>query len=120
MKAGSWLFLLASLLLVTATCTIGYAFLEHQKTLLLPALAGVILGLLLLVIYRMVSGGARCPLCMSPVLLSQRCQRNKNAKRLLGSYRFRVAKDIALKGAFRCPYCGEQTLCVARDRIRHH
>ena len=41
------------------------------------------------------------------------------AKPLLGSYRFRVARDIALVGAFRCPYCGEDTLCMPRKRPRH-
>ena len=96
----------------------GYGFFEHQKALVLTALAGVILGVVLLIVYHMVSGSARCPLCASPVLLSQRCQRNRNARRLLGSYRFRVARDIALSGTFRCPYCGEETLCVPKDRVR--
>jgi predicted RNA-binding Zn-ribbon protein involved in translation (DUF1610 family) len=116
MKTGAWLYLFASTLLVAASGTLIYAFLEHQKPLLLGAFGVVLFSVFLLLIYRLVSSSARCPLCTVPVLLSKRCQRNRKAQRLFGSYRFKVAKDIALRGSFRCPYCGEETLCQVKDR----
>ncbi|MDA1005076.1 MAG: hypothetical protein O3A87_01145 [Verrucomicrobia bacterium] len=119
MKSGAWLFLLSSTVLLIAVSVLAYAFLPDNKHMLLPAFGGVLFGLLLLLIYRVTSSSARCPLCAGPVLLSQHCQRNRNAKPLFGSYRFRVARDIALVGTFRCPYCGEDTLCMPRKRPRH-
>ncbi len=56
------------------------------------------------------SASAKCPLCMMPPLGRKGCSRNRNAKRLLGSYRLRVALSILLKGRFRCPYCNEPTV----------
>jgi hypothetical protein len=116
MKWGSWLFLCASILLLATVLVLGFAFYNGQKSILLPALIGVFLALSLLLAYRLVSSSARCPLCATPVLLHNGCQKNKKAEPLMGSYRFRVARDIALLGAFRCPYCGEDSLCMVKER----
>jgi hypothetical protein len=56
------------------------------------------------------SSSAKCPLCMMPPLGRRGCSRNRDAKRLLGSYRLRVALSILLKGRFRCPFCNEPTV----------
>jgi hypothetical protein len=61
---------------------------------------------------------ARCPLCMNPPLVPRRCQKHRNARRLLGSHRLRVAASIVLSGTFTCPYCGERTRLALRDRRR--
>lgn len=116
MKVGAWFFLLACLAITVATGFLGYSFTQGHKHYLLPSLGGIFGGLLLLLIYRIRSSSARCPLCTGPVLLSQRCSRHRKAGRLFGSYRLRVARDIAFFGAFKCPYCGEDTVCLPRTR----
>jgi hypothetical protein len=61
---------------------------------------------------------ARCPLCMNPVLVLRACQKHRNASTLAGSHRLRVATSALFAGRFTCPYCGERTRLVVRDR--HH
>lgn len=111
--------LFSGLCIFLAVATLIYSIMIDERSLLLPALVGIIFGIVLLIIFRIVSSSARCSLCAGAVLLSTRAQRNRNAKKLFGSYRFRVARDIALTGTYRCPYCGENTLCIAKDRSRH-
>ncbi|MFT4176118.1 MAG: hypothetical protein QM627_05630 [Luteolibacter sp.] len=60
---------------------------------------------------------AKCPLCHVPSISHKRCSRHRNAKRLFGSFRFRVAASILLQNSFRCPYCGERSALELR---RHH
>ncbi len=61
---------------------------------------------------------ARCPLCMTPVLINKDCSRHRNAKRLMGSYGLRAALAITVKGNFRCPYCNEPSVLQVRERAR--
>lgn len=63
-----------------------------------------------------VSSRARCPLCMIPPLHPKRCQKNRRAKRLLGSYRLQVATSVLFRDHFHCPYCGEATKIALRER----
>lgn len=50
----------------------------------------------------------RCPLCMSPVWGSRKCQKHKTIKPALGvSYRLGIALAVISKGRYRCQYCGE-------------
>ncbi len=63
-----------------------------------------------------VSIRAKCPLCMSPPLLTRRCIKHNNAKKLFGSYKLRTACAIAFTGKFRCQYCGELTVMKARQK----
>lgn len=65
---------------------------------------------------RLLSGRAKCPLCMTPPLIHKNCQRNRNARTFFGSYRIRVALSILTRGRFVCPYCGEPTKCEVRQR----
>jgi hypothetical protein len=67
-------------------------------------------------LYYFFGSRARCPLCMNPALVLRRCQKHRNARTLGGSYRFRVATAIFFTGRFTCPYCGERTRLVVRDR----
>ena len=116
MKAGAWLFLVAATLILSSVGTLVYAVYEDLPPVGLPTFGAFLLGLVLLIFYRVMASSARCPLCSFPVLLSKKCQRNRNANRFLGSYRARVARDIVLFKSFRCPYCGEPTMCVPRER----
>ncbi|NJM38426.1 MAG: hypothetical protein HC845_11525 [Akkermansiaceae bacterium] len=61
---------------------------------------------------------ARCPLCMTPVLINKRCSKHRNAKSLFGSYGLRAALAITFKGHFRCPYCNEPSALQVRERNR--
>ncbi len=75
---------------------------------------------LILVIFQLlVASRARCPLCLTPALASKGCSKHRSARRLLGSYRFRVAASILANGHFRCPYCGEPTAIEVRPRRAH-
>lgn len=67
-------------------------------------------------VQRMLSWGARCPLCMTPPLIHKSCQTNRNARRLFGSHRLRVALSVLFQGRFVCPYCGEPTKCELRNK----
>jgi DNA-directed RNA polymerase subunit RPC12/RpoP len=62
------------------------------------------------------SSRARCPLCMIPPLHPKRCQKNRRAKRLLGSYRLQVATSVLFRDHFHCPYCGEATKIALKER----
>ena len=114
MKLSAWLFLLLGLNgLVTISVTLTALILVNRQLLILT-LALLTFSLVLLIAFRLSASGARCPLCTVQILLSRRCQRNRNAQRTLGSYRARVARDIVLTRTFRCPYCGEPTQCSPR------
>jgi hypothetical protein len=73
-----------------------------------------LLGLL----YLIFGSRTKCPLCMNPPLRPRRCQKHRNAKKLFGSYRLRVAFSVFSRGNFVCPHCGEPTLLEVRDRRR--
>lgn len=60
----------------------------------------------------------KCPLCMMPPLQRRGCSKNRKSSKFAGSYRLKVALSILGSNQFRCPYCGEQTMMVARKR--HH
>ncbi|NNM27929.1 MAG: hypothetical protein HKO57_00280 [Akkermansiaceae bacterium] len=116
MKLSALAFILLVVNIGILVPLVAYAVLEQDRQLLMIALGQIILGIALLIAYRVAGASARCSLCACPVMLSQSCSRNRNAKRLLGSYRTRVATAIVLTGKFTCPYCGEATLCVPRQR----
>ena len=114
MKFGAWLFFLLGLNTVVTILVILTALAMASQQLLVLTLALLTFGLVLLISFRVVASGARCPLCSGSVLLSRRCQRSRHAVRSFGSYRIRVARDIILCNSFRCSYCGESTHCSPR------
>jgi len=63
-----------------------------------------------------VASRARCPLCTIPPLVRKGCQKSRKARRFCGSYRLRVAGGILFRGAFQCPYCGEPTKLMVREK----
>lgn len=62
---------------------------------------------------------ARCPLCHTRPIASNKCSRHRSAKTMLGSYRLRTACTILFRNRFRCPYCGESTEMRSRTRRRY-
>lgn len=106
---------LAALLLIvfTASCAlsplaVAWGVLIHDPRgiqasfILIPTVA--VSGILFL----MVGSGVRCPLCRGPVLRRPAgVSVNSKARRLLGSYRFRVICGLFFAGHFRCFHCGE-------------
>jgi len=59
-------------------------------------------------------GYTNCPLCWTPVLASMNCVKHRKARKLMGSYRLRVALAILFRNRFRCPYCNESTALELR------
>jgi DNA-directed RNA polymerase subunit RPC12/RpoP len=118
MKLGSWTIML---LIVNTALTVSlglYALITVRRELLFAALGFLGFGFVLLLVWRVAASSARCSLCMGPILLNRRCARSRHARRLSGSYRLQVARDIILTNSFRCPYCGESTLCKPRSSTR--
>ena len=60
-----------------------------------------------------------CPLCWTPVLASMACSKHRDARKLMGSHRLRVALAILFKDHFRCPYCNESTALDHSRTPRH-
>lgn len=58
---------------------------------------------------------ARCPLCAVPVMAWMGCSKHRQARRLFGSYRLRVALSILFLGHFRCQFCNEPTTLKAKN-----
>lgn len=65
----------------------------------------------------MVAQQTNCPLCITPVLASKACAKNRHARKVLGSHRLRVALAILFRNSFRCPYCNEPTALEVRNRL---
>lgn len=93
-----------------------YAFLVYDREFMKITIFCVCLVVALALLYRVMAGSASCPLCRNQPLISKGCQKHRKARRLFGSYRYRVAGAVLLTGSFRCPYCGESTACRVRSR----
>ncbi len=106
-RRASIVFVLAYLSLFVAGGMVIYTFIDRSGEKLL--ILGIVLGvtLLLWATTMIVSGTCRCQLCQASTMRSLKCSHHKNAKKLLGSYRFRIAVAVLCKGAYRCSYCGE-------------
>ena len=68
------------------------------------------------ILYLFFGSKVKCPLCMNPPLRPRHCQKHRNAKRLFGSYRLRVAFSVFFNDNFVCPHCGEPTMLEVRER----
>jgi hypothetical protein len=118
-RLASLLFLTTWLLIPVAIYMIGLAVVRNDPSI---AIAGGGIALLILILTLLqwsVASRTRCPLCMTPALASKSCAKHRTARRLLGSYRLRVALSILTRGYFRCPYCGEPTAMEVRVRRNH-
>jgi len=106
------------ILIASFVLVLGYAMVMGQTELIeLGMMLGagtVVVGFLQWAL----AGKTRCPLCMTPVLAHKSCSKNRKARRLLGSYRLRVALAICFQGYFKCQYCNEPTSIEVRPRYR--
>ena len=116
-KLAAWILFINWLMIPAAFITLLGAWINIDKQLAwiaislfgASALAGVIQwGLATL---------ARCPLCLTLPIAHRICSKHRKAKRLLGSYRLRVACSVIFTRSFRCPYCGESTAVDTVKRI---
>ncbi|BCU77145.1 hypothetical protein llg_18600 [Luteolibacter sp. LG18] len=117
-------FRLASLLVFLAAGLLLAAVGEILSGMFRDERSEVFMGLYLLggafavfIVHCVVASKARCPLCTVPPLSKRGCQKSRKAKRFCGSYRLRVAGGVLFKGAFQCPYCGEPTKLMVREKM---
>ncbi len=102
---------------IAASISVVAFGLWHADTQIVEMSLYIVVGVLVTaIIYRISAGSASCPLCRSQPMLSKRCQRNRKASQLLGSYRAIVALCILFTNKFRCPYCGEPSRCQVKPR----
>ena len=66
------------------------------------------------IIVGILSQRTKCPLCMVPTMGNPSCVKHRRARKLFGSYRFRVALSALFAGYFACPYCQEMTSMEVR------
>jgi hypothetical protein len=104
------------IMIPTSIGILFYSLLENNKELTLLGVAFGAATLLIGIIQWILAARTRCPLCLTPVLARKACSKNRNARKLWGSYRFRVAMGVLFKGFFRCPYCNEPTAMEVRQR----
>ena len=105
-----WLLVPMSLAYLFGSLIFGDTNQVHAALWLIAATLGVMLTQWL------IAARCRCPICMGTPLARKACVKHRNATRLLGSYRLRVAHSIIWKGYFRCPFCGETTAMEVRQR----
>lgn len=115
-RLASLFIVLAMLLILSAVILLLAGMVRQINDWVL--IGGIFIGtaLLLLLIQWIMSSRARCPLCVVQPLQRRACSKHREARRLLGSYRLRVALSILFRGWFRCPYCNEPTAMEVRQR----
>jgi hypothetical protein len=118
-RLASSLLLLKWLIIPGSLGFLGHAVIAGDRERVHLALGLVGLTLLVLVVQWFIASKCRCPLCLGTPLARKACVKHRNATRLFGSYRLRVAHSIIWKGYFRCPFCGETTVMEVRQRRRY-
>lgn len=111
MKLGSLTIVLLSLSVVAGVSMGVGVIVTGEREIALGALVFILITLVIFGIYRAFASSAHCPLCRGPVLSGSGAQRNRHARRTLGSHRLHVAQSILLHNSFVCPYCNEATRC---------
>ncbi len=119
-RVASLLLLAKWLLVPAALATLSWAVLHRDKSMTTISGGIALVIVIVTIIQWLIANRTRCPLCLTPSLAKKNCSKHRNARRLLGSYRLRVALSILFRGHFRCPYCGEPTAMEVRERRRHH
>jgi hypothetical protein len=115
-RFAALLFIVRSLLPLVGLPLLLWAVFTHERIWLAVAL-GVLAAFPMVALVQWIAASkVRCPLCMVPPMVSRGCSKNRRARRLLGSYRLRVAVSALVLGNFRCQYCGEPTQMKARER----
>jgi hypothetical protein len=115
-RISSLLFLLMLLVPVVALPLLAMGWFWHDPVQIYSGVAVLVSMPVVSVTQWIVSSRARCPLCMTTVLADKSCSKHREARRLLGSFRLRVALSILFRNHFHCPYCGEPTAMQVRER----
>lgn len=115
-RLSAWFFILGLLVIPAGIAYLGWAAFSHDQKHILFSSGVIGVGVVFVILQWISASRARCPLCLTPSMAKKNCSKNRNARRLLGSYRLRVASSIILKGSFRCPYCNEPTALEVRQR----
>ncbi|MDP3851613.1 MAG: hypothetical protein Q8Q59_13990 [Luteolibacter sp.] len=114
------LLLLSIYLLAPATAAVMFhSIMDRDMELTWFGVGLIALTLLVMILQWLVSQRTNCPLCMTPVLATRKCEKHRNARTFLGSHRLRVAFGILCINRFRCPFCGEPTILEVRASRRH-
>lgn len=114
-RAAAWLLAVKWLLATAALLVMGYALFVYDTRLVIMSLGVFMFCGVIAIIQWLIAARARCPLCLTQPVAVRSCATNRNAKRLFGSHRLRVAISIILHNNFRCPYCGEMTTLEVRQ-----
>ena len=113
-RLAAWLLFLKWLLIPSAFIALAGAWINIDKQLALLALCLFAAAGVVGVIQWGFAALVRCPLCLTLPIAHRICSKHRNAKRLLGSYRLRVACTVIFRKHFRCPYCGETSAVEIR------
>lgn len=115
-KVASLLLCAKYLLAPAALGLLIYSLVIGDPRLILVGYGLVMLTILAIFIQWLAGSRARCPLCMTPVLVKKECSKHRHSKPLLGSYRLPVALGVLFRGKFVCPYCHEPSVMEVRHR----
>jgi len=118
LRLASLLLLGNRLLILTAGSLLLVSLFANDQHLMVFGSILVAVSLALIVAQGIVAAHAGCPLCRTPVLAPMGCVKHRKARRLLGSYKLRVALAILFRERFRCPYCNEPTALELRETLR--
>ena len=114
LKLAAWLLLINWLLLPAAFIVLILAWVRIDRQLALLSVCLIAAAGVVGVIQWGLSALVRCPLCLTTPIARRACSKHRKAKRLLGSYRLRVACAVIFRKYFRCPYCGKTTTVNTR------
>lgn len=117
LRLASLLVIATPLLVFTAWSLLMVSFFANNRQLMISGSSLMVIGLVLIIVQWFVASHAGCPLCRTPVLASMGCVKHRRARRLLGSYKTRVATAIVFTDQFRCPYCNELTAMEVKERL---
>lgn len=118
LRIASLLLLVNRLLIVTSSSMLLVSVFANDRHLLVYGTILVGISVMLIFAQWFAASQAGCPLCQTPVLSPMGCIKHRKARRLLGSYKLRVALAIMFKERFRCPYCNGHTEMEVRERLR--
>ena len=106
-RRASIILIFAALSIVIAVGAIVNTLIQKTEESLWLLGISIISALAFSILALIVSGTCRCQLCQASTMRSLKCTHHKNAQKLAGSYRLRIAVSVLAKGSYRCSYCGE-------------
>lgn len=117
LRMASLLLLGNRLLIITAVGLLLVSFFANDKHMMIYGSILVGISFILIIAQWIAASHASCPLCRTPVLAPMGCVKHRKARRLMGSYKLRVALAIMFRERFRCPYCNEPTVMEVREKL---